>query len=140
MDYGFGNKDFTFLGMGSYKHHNIGHSGNTPELQAAHRAIVRWYQDQIAYLLEQLDAIEEDGGSVLDKSVVYVGSDVSDAWGHGKTDLPMMIAGGGGGALNPGRVIEAGGASYASVLLELAHAMDAPLPSFAGASTPFADL
>ena len=140
MDYGFGNKNFTFLGAGSYRHHNIGHSGSSPELVGAHMAIVQWYQDQIAYLLEQLDAIEEDGGSVLDKSVVYVGSDVSDAWGHGKTDLPMMIAGGGGGALNPGRVIEAGGASYASVLLELAHAMDAPLPSFAGASTPFADL
>lgn len=140
MDYGFGNKDFTFLGEGSYKHHNIGHSGNTPELQAAHRAIVRWYQDQLAYLLEQLDAVEEDGGTLLDKSVVYVGSDVSDAWGHGKTDLPMMLAGGGAGALQPGRLIDAGGASYASVLLALAHAMDAPLASFAGESNPFGDL
>lgn len=140
MDYGFGNKDFTFLGKGSYRHHNIGHSGNTPELQAAHRAIVRWYQDQIAYLLDQLQSIEEDGGTLLDKSVVYVGTDVSNAWSHGKTDLPMMLAGGGGGALNPGRVIDAGGASYASVLLALAHAMDAPLASFAGETNPFSAL
>ncbi len=140
MDYGFGNKDFGFLGLGNYRHHNIGHSGSTPELVAAHTGIVRWYQDQIAYLLTQLDAIEEDGGTVLDKSVIYVGSDVANAWSHGKSNMPMMLAGGGGGALNPGRLIDAAGASYASVLLGLAEAMDAPLGSFAGANTPFADL
>lgn len=140
MDYGFGNKDFTFLGMGSYKHHNLGHGGTAPERVAANAAIVRWYQDQIAYVLTQLDSIEEDGGTVLDKSMVYVGSDVADAWSHAKNDLPMMLAGGGGGALNPGRLIDASGAGYASILLGLAHAMDVPLPSFAGASLPFSDL
>lgn len=140
MDYGFGNKSFAFLGEGNYRHHNIGHSGNGPELITAHRAIVRWYQEQIAYFLGQLDAVEEDGGSMLDKSVVYVGSDVADAWSHAKNDLPMMVAGGGGGSLSPGRLIDASGVSYASVLLALAHAMDAPLPDFAGASTPFGGL
>lgn len=140
MDYGFGNKSFSFLGKGNYRHHNIGHSGNGPELIAAHTAIVRWYQDQIAYFLTQLDAIEEEGGTVLDKSVVYVGSDVADAWSHAKNDLPMMVAGGGGGALNPGRLIDATGAGYASVLLALAHAMDAPLGSFGGESSPFGGL
>lgn len=140
MDYGFGNKDFSFLGMGAYNHHNLGHGGTAPERVAANAAIVRWYQDQIAYVLGQLDAIEEDGGTILDKSVVYVGSDVADAWSHAKNDLPMMLAGGGGGALDPGRLIDASGASYASILLALAHAMDAPLPSFAGASTPFVGL
>lgn len=140
MDYGFGNKDFTFLGQGSYNHHNLGHGGTAPERVNANKAIVRWYQEQIASLLERLDAIPEEGGSLLDKSVIYSGSDVGDAWSHSHADLPNMIAGGGAGNLNPGRLIDAGGASYASVLLGLAEAMGAPLGSFAGASTPFSGL
>lgn len=48
-----------------------------------------------------------------------------------------MLAGGGAGALAPGRLVDA---SYDSVLLALAHAMDAPLSSFSGESTPFGNL
>ena len=140
MDYGFGNKSFSFLGMGSYKHHNIGHSGGSQDLIDANKAIVAWYMDQIAYFLGQLDAIDEGGSSILDNSVVYTGSDVADAWSHSHSDMPMMLAGGGAGALNPGRLIDASGQSYDSVLLALAHAMDAPVASFSGASNPFSGL
>ena len=77
---------------------------------------------------------------MLDNSVVYLGSDVGNGWSHSHQNLPNMLAGGGAGALNPGRLIDAGGASYDSVLLALAHAMDAPLPSFSGESTPFGNL
>ncbi len=140
MDYGFGNKDFTFLGLGSYKHHNLGHGGTAQDRVDANRAIVAWYMDNIAYVLGQLDAIDEQGSSVLDNSVVYTGSDVADAWSHSHSDMPMMLAGGGAGALNPGRLIDASGSSYDSVLLALAHAMDAPVASFSGANTPFGGL
>jgi hypothetical protein len=37
-------------------------------------------------------------------------------------------------------LIDASGASYDSVLLALAHAMDANIASFSGASTPFSGL
>ena len=140
MDYGFGNKDFTFLGQGNGKHHNLSHSGSTPEIITNHQAIVRWYMDQFAYLLGKLQAVDEGGTSLLDNSVVYLSSDVGDGWAHSHVDLTTMVAGGGGGALNPGRLIDASGASYASVLLALAYAMDANVPSFAGESTPFAGL
>ncbi|MCA9706280.1 MAG: DUF1552 domain-containing protein [Myxococcales bacterium] len=140
MDYGFGNKDFGFLGMGSHKHHNLSHSGSTQTIIDMHKAIVRWYMDQFAYLLGQLDAVDEGSGSLLDNSVVYMGSDLGDAWSHSHAGLCAMLAGGGAGALNPGRLIDASGASYDSVLLALAHAMDAPVASFSGASTPFGNL
>jgi hypothetical protein len=51
-----------------------------------------------------------------------------------------VILAGGGGALDPGRLVDAAGASYDSVLLALAHAMDAPLAGFSGATVPFAGL
>lgn len=140
MDYGFGNKDFTFLGAGRGRHHNLSHSGTTPEILDNHKAIVRWYMDQFAYFLTKLQAVDEGGTTLLDNSVVYLGSDVGDGWSHSHVDLPNMVAGGGGGGLSPGRLLDATGATYASVLLGLAHAMDADVASFAGESAPFADL
>ena len=140
MDYGFGNKDFSFLGAGSGKHHNLSHSGTAPATISLHEAIVRWYVDQFAYLLGRLDAIQEDGATLLDNSVVYIGSDVGDGWSHSHSDLPAILAGSGAGALTPGKLIDASGQSYASLLLSVAHAMDAQLPSFAGTSTPFTGL
>lgn len=140
MDYGFGNKDFGFLGLGSRKHHNLSHSGTAPETLAVHFAIVQWYMEQLAYLLGRLQEVDEGTGTLLDNSIVYMGSDVGDGWSHSHANLPAILAGGGAGALSPGRLIDAGGASYDSVLLALAHAMDAPVGSFSGASTPFGGL
>lgn len=140
LDYGFGNKDFTFLGAGSGRHHNLSHSGTAAATISLHEAIVPWYMDQIAYLLGRMDAIREGDATLLDNSIVYVGSDVGDGWSHAHQDLPAFLAGTGAGALNPGRLIDASGKSYASFLLALAHAMGAQLPSFAGASTPFSGL
>ncbi|MEM6995349.1 MAG: DUF1552 domain-containing protein [Myxococcota bacterium] len=139
MDYGFGNKQFTFLGAGSGKHHNLSHSGTSAQILDNHKAIVRWYMEQFAYLLGEMQA-DDGGATLLDNSVVYFGSSLGNAWAHSHQNLSTMLAGGGGGSLNPGRLIEAGGASYDSVLLALAHAMDAPLASFSGANTPFSDL
>lgn len=140
MDYGFGNKNFGFLGQGNFNHHTLSHSGTEPATIAAHQAIVRWYMSQIALFLGLLDDIDEGGMTLLDNSVVFVGSDVGDPWPHSHQDLPVIVAGGGGGALSPGRLIDASGASYGSVLLALADAMDAPLGVFAGATSPFSGL
>ncbi len=140
MDYGFGNKDFTFLGHGPRRHHNLGHSGTAPDIIAANEAIVKWYMDQIAYFLGVLDGVDEGGATLLDNCVVYIGSDVGDAWSHSHQNLPCMLAGGGAGTLSPGRLIDASGTSYDSVLLGLAHAMGAPLSSFSGATSPFTGL
>ena len=128
MDYGFGNKDFDFLGLGSFRHHNLSHSGTAQNIIDWHKAIVTWYMDQIAYFLGLLDGIDEGGSTLLDNAVVYIGSDVGDGWSHSHSNLTNMLAGGGAGALSPGRLIDASGASYDSVLLALAHAMGAPLP------------
>ena len=140
MDYGFGNQDFGFLGNGRVRHHNLSHSGTAQNVVDAHLAIVRWYMDRFASFLSALDAVDEGGSTLLDNAVIYLGSDVGDGWSHSHRDLPCIVAGGGGGALRPGRLIDANGASYDSVLLALAHAMGAPLPSFSGATTPFGGL
>ena len=140
MDYGFGNKDFTFLGTGSVRHHNLSHSGTAQNVIDSHKAIVRWYMEQIAYFLGEMDAVDDGGVTLLDNSICYIGSDLGDGWAHSTSRLPQMVAGGGAVGLDPGRLIDASGVNYDSLLLGLAHAMDAPLPGFSGASTPFTGL
>lgn len=141
MDYGFGNKDFSFLGVGNGRHHNLSHSGSAQAVLDNHKGIVRWYMDQLAYFIGAMQAVDEGGGvSLLDNSVCFAGSDVGDGWSHSHRDLCALIAGGGAGALRPGRLIDAAGASYDSVLLALAQAMGANAPTFSGATVPFAGL
>jgi hypothetical protein len=140
MDYGFGNKSFNFLGLGNYLHHNLSHGGTAPERVAAHQGIVEWYMQQFAYFLGALDAVDEGGSTLLDNSTIYHGSDVGDSWSHSHQRLCITVAGGGAGALNPGRLLDGSGVTYPSVLLALAHAMDANLSSFAGETSPFAAL
>lgn len=140
MDYGFGNKDFDFLGLGNFRHHNLSHSGTEQVTLDRHKAIVTWYMEQLAYFFAALKAVDDGGVTLLDNSILYVGSDVGDGWAHSHKNLTAMLVGGGAGALNPGRLIDATGVNYPEFLLGLAHAMDATVPSFAGATTPFTDL
>jgi hypothetical protein len=140
MDYGFGNKNFNFLGLGNYAHHNLSHGGTATERVEAHKGIVRWYMEQFAYFLSRLTEVDDGGVPLLDNCIIYHGSDVGDAWSHSHANLCMTVAGGGAGALNPGRLLDGTGVNYPQVLLALAHAMDANIDSFAGEGTPFSGL
>jgi hypothetical protein len=140
MDYGFGNKNFDFLGLGNFAHHNLSHGGTAIERVDAHKGIVDWYMQQFAHFLDRMDSIDEGAATLLDNSLVYHGSDVGDAWSHSHQNLCITVAGGAAGAINPGRLLDGAGVAYPRVLLALAHAMDANLSSFAGETSPYAGL
>jgi len=54
--------------------------------------------------LRRLDAMKEsDGTSVLDNSMIVYGNALGDGNRHNHDELPVVLAGGGGGTLNPGR-------------------------------------
>ncbi len=52
-----------------------------------------------------MDSIDEGNGSLLDNSTVLYGSSMKDGNGHVKDNLPIILAGRGGGRLKPGRHI-----------------------------------
>ena len=56
-------------------------------------------------LLSKLDAVEESDGTLLDNSMLLYGSAIGDGNRHNHDDLPVILAGGGGGTLSPGRMI-----------------------------------
>jgi hypothetical protein len=76
-------------------HHSISHfhGGND---RALYRRIQLWHMEQVADLLQKLDAAPGDSGTLLDSTFVVQSSDVGSPNGHDHAHLPVMVAGGGG--------------------------------------------
>jgi hypothetical protein len=55
-----------------------------------------WYAEQLAYLLGKLDAVPEGDGTMLDNTLVVLGSELSKGNSHSHMDAPFILAGGAG--------------------------------------------
>jgi hypothetical protein len=92
-----------------YSHHNdASHWGTDPVKKHAKDFIDNWQVSQLAYLLGQMKAIAEPGGTMLDNVVVFYSSDVADPNLHNQDDMPVLLAGRGGGAFRTGRHLKSG--------------------------------
>jgi hypothetical protein len=90
---------YPFLGVRD-DHHSYSHSNEGKEYQA----IVKCHIEQYAYLVEKLSKMSEGSGSVLDNSCLMF---VSEHWNaHNGTRVPLVLAGGLGGALKTGRTLD----------------------------------
>ena len=58
---------------------------------------------QFAYLIGKLKSVPEGDGTLLDNCMVTYGSGNSDGNRHTHHDLPVLLAGKGGGSLKTGR-------------------------------------
>lgn len=83
-------------------HHDVSHHGNDPKKLDKKRQIDRFHIEQFAYMLERMAAIKEVDGTLLDNSMVVYGSGISDGNRHNHDDLPVLLAGKGGGAIKTG--------------------------------------
>ncbi len=81
-------------------HHSYSHSNEGKDYQA----IVKFHVEQYAYLLDKLSKMKEGEGTVLDNSCIMF---VSEHWNaHNGTRVPLVLAGGLGGALKTGRSLD----------------------------------
>ncbi|HWA71929.1 MAG TPA: DUF1552 domain-containing protein [Polyangiaceae bacterium] len=80
--------------------------------------IATWYSQQSAYLLQQMAAVDMGGHSLLDESVVFFGSEGQDPATHAKSDMPFLLAGGGGG-LRGGRFLRYPNVSHNGLLASI---------------------
>jgi hypothetical protein len=97
---------FPHLGI-TRGHHDISHHGNDPANIAMLAQIGLWEVGQLGVLMGKLKAIPDgaDGATLLDNTTIYWSSDISDGARHNHDDIPVLLAGHGGGALKPGRHI-----------------------------------
>lgn len=91
-------------------HHEISHHGGNTSSIAQLVAINTWTFERVAYLLGKMKAVSEgaNGENLLTNSSVFVSSDVSDGNMHNHSDMPVILAGHGGGMFKPGRHIRYG--------------------------------
>ncbi|MFO0725924.1 MAG: DUF1552 domain-containing protein [Myxococcota bacterium] len=110
--------------------HDLGHREYRDYLEQR-----RWFVSQFAYLLDQLAARPEDGGTMLDHSLVLLCTEVCDGNTHSHDDMPFILGGGMGGVLRTGRRLDFGGTRHSNLLLSLARAMGDGATSFGEASS-----
>jgi hypothetical protein len=68
--------------------------------------VSRYYVSQLAYLAGRLDAMPEGDGTVLDNSCLIFLSNMWSGTKHDNSRLPLILAGGLGGTLKTGRVLD----------------------------------
>ncbi len=86
-------------------HHSLSHHGNDPTKLTKIARINEFHVKQLAYLLGRLKSIREGEGSLLDQCMIVYGSGLSDGNRHNNENLPILLAGSGGGSITPGRHI-----------------------------------
>jgi hypothetical protein len=84
-------------------HHELSHHRNSPEKIAKVRTINIYHMEQFAYFLGRLKSVKEGDGTLLDHCMIAYGSGNSDGNRHTHEDLPVLLAGKGGGSLKTGR-------------------------------------
>jgi hypothetical protein len=124
------NRSYAFIGQPGAHHEYSHHQGNAEKL-AALAAIGRYEVERYARFLSQLAAIDEGGESVLQRSAVVFGSELSDGDRHNHDELPLLIAGGLGGALASGQHVRvADGTELGDVHLTLLQAAGVTVGTF----------
>ena len=96
------NKAYPMVGVPE-GHHDLSHHGNDPKKKEKIRDINKFHVTQLSYLLQKLKSISEGDGTLLDHCMIAYGSANSDGNAHNHDDLPVLLAGHGGGTIKTGR-------------------------------------
>ena len=97
------NRNFTFLDGVHGNHHSISHHMDKKEALEEYTRITAWHIEQYAYFLQKLKSIKEGDKTLLDNSMVLFTSDLRDGNRHSPRNLPIILAGKGGGKIKTGQ-------------------------------------
>ena len=138
--------NFGFLpGVQGALHLDLTHNGREPEREAMYLKTNQYHVEQLAYLIRRLKAIDEGGTSLLDNSLLMFCSNLFDGDRHQADEMPILLAGRGGGSLKTGRILDYrdrgdDNRRACSLYLSLMDRLGVPLKQFGDASKPLAEL
>lgn len=138
--------NFKFLaGVKGALHLDLTHNGRAAEAEAMYLKTNQFHIAQFGYLIDRLKKIDEGGQSLLDNSMLLCCSNLFDGDTHSAEQLPILLAGKGGGSLKPGRVLDylkAGDDNRraCSLYLSLMDRMGVRLEKFGDSSQRIAEL
>ena len=76
-------------------HHDLSHHGKEPGKLAQLKIVEVETMKTVRDLLTKLKQSKEDGGNLLDRTMVFLGSNLGDGSSHSVKNLPVFLAGGG---------------------------------------------
>jgi hypothetical protein len=84
-------------------HHDLSHHAGDPKKHEKIQKINAFHLSLFRELLDKLAGMREGDRSVLDNAMLVYGSGLSDGNRHNHDDLPILVAGKGGGTIQGGR-------------------------------------
>ncbi|HWB05933.1 MAG TPA: DUF1552 domain-containing protein [Verrucomicrobiales bacterium] len=123
------NRTFPDIGVKD-QHHGISHHQRDPQKLEMIAKIDEYYCRQYAYFIEKLKGIKEGNGSLLDNCMIVYGGGISDPDAHSHRDLPVILAGGGGGTLKTGRHVRVNNEPMCNLFLSMLDRAGVKEPRF----------
>ena len=114
------NRSFDDIGI-SEGHHDLTHHQDRAEWIQKVSDIDLWYAREFARFLNRMrETNDVDGNSLLYNSMIVYGGGNADANRHTHSNLPIVLAGSGGGSLKTGRYVKHGSKPVTNMYLSLA--------------------
>jgi hypothetical protein len=112
--------------------HDLSHHGHNRDNMDRFAVLNRYHHGLFAYLLEKLRTTRDGDGSLLDHSMVLIGSGMGNAHEHNHTPLPIILAGGASGRLKGGRHIRVTpyATTMSNLLLAILDKFGVPMEKF----------
>jgi hypothetical protein len=138
--------NFKFLqGVQGALHLDLTHNGKAAEKEAMYLKTNQFHLAQFAYIVERMKQIKEGDGTLLDNSILMCASSLFDGDSHSAEQLPIILAGKGGGTLKTGRILDYfdkgdENRKACSLHLSLMDKMGVHLDRFGDASTRLAEI
>ncbi len=130
LAYDGSNKTFPDIGIAE-GHHYLTHNQRNPLLVKKVAEIDKYYLTAFARFLDKLSKIEEaDGTSLLHNCMIVYGGAIADGNRHTHENLPVILAGHGGGTLSPGRFLKAPSQPMANLFVAMLNRMGVNNKSF----------
>jgi hypothetical protein len=121
-------------------HHSISHHGNDAEKLAKYAKLCTYQIVKFSEFLDKLKATKDADGTLLDHSMLYWGSGMSNGNQHDRSNPPAVLVGGAHGRLKGNRhVVAKQDEPTANLLLAMTHLAGAEIDKL-GASTGRLDI
>ena len=107
-------------------HHELSHHKNNEDAIEKVARIDKFYIEQLSRFLTSLEQKKDtDGNSILHNSMIVYGSGNADGNRHTHTNLPILLAGKGGGTIKSGRLVDHDSKPLSNLFLSIADRMGA---------------
>lgn len=128
---------FPNLGVDYMIHHLLSHTDGADWLR-----VNQFFTQQVAYIAQKLDAVQEGERTLLDNSMILFCSSMMTG-NHNNDQLPVVLVGRGGGKIKTGRVLDYLGKpnrKMCSLYLSLLDKAGVHLDSFGDSKEPLAEI